>query len=52
MYSYPATAALDLLKTVSMIELVLLVGEEVAEGVNLLAKFNYSATGVRQTTDF
>jgi hypothetical protein len=50
--SYPATATLDLLKTVSIIELVILVGEEVAEGVNVLAKFNYSATGIRQTRDF
>jgi hypothetical protein len=52
LYSYPATAALDLLKTFRMIEVVVHVVEEVAEGVNVIVKFNFSVTHARETRYF
>ena len=44
-------SSLELLKTVCVVEFVVLVGVEVAEGVNVLATFVLSATGIRQTLD-
>jgi hypothetical protein len=44
-------SSLELLKTVCIVEFVVLVGVEVAEGVNVLATFVLSATGIRQTLD-
>ena len=46
-----SNSSLELVEAVSIIELRIFVGVEVTEGINVLATFDLSATGIRQTLD-
>jgi hypothetical protein len=46
-----SNSSLELVEAVGIVELRIFVGVEVAEGVNVLATFVLSATGIRQTLD-